>query len=43
MMHLHIKTVRKLINQGRMKAIKIGKEYRITEEQLKKFIEENQV
>ena len=37
---LHVKTVRELITGHKLGAIKIGKEYRISEEQLQKFIED---
>ena len=42
-LHLHVKTVRDLIVARKLRAIKIGTEYRISEEQLHKFIEESQV
>jgi excisionase family DNA binding protein len=37
------KTVRDMIARKQIKALKIGREYRISEEQLQQFIEENQV
>ncbi len=37
-LHVHPKTVRDLINGKKLGAIKIGNEYRISEEHLQKFI-----
>jgi len=34
-----IETIRRYIKSGKLKALKFGKEYRITQEQLDKFIE----
>lgn len=42
-LHLHTKTVRELIVKKKLGAIKVGTEYRISQEHLRKFIEENQV
>ncbi len=42
-LHLHTKTVRELIVKKKLGAIKIGTEYRISQDHLQKFIEENQV
>ncbi len=42
-LHVHVKTVRDLINAKKLGAIKIGKDYRISEEQLKQFIENSTV
>ena len=36
---IHITTVRKLINAGELKAKKVGKGYRITENQLREYLE----
>lgn len=36
-LHLHVKTVRRYIQDGRLKARRIGKEYRITEADLDAF------
>lgn len=36
------KTVRDMIARKQIKALKIGREYRISEEQLQQFIDENQ-
>ncbi|MBP1929165.1 excisionase family DNA binding protein [Methanolinea mesophila] len=41
-LHVHIKTVRELIKAKKLKAVKIGNEYRITGEQLRRFAEENE-
>ena len=35
-------TVRKYIRQGRLKAIKIGREYRISEKRFKEFLKETE-
>lgn len=37
-LHLHPKTVRKFIRQGKLKARKVGKQWRVTESNLKHFI-----
>jgi excisionase family DNA binding protein len=37
------KTVRDMIARKQIKALKIGREYRISEEHLQQFIDENQV
>jgi excisionase family DNA binding protein len=42
-LHLHAKTVRELIVKKKRGAIKVGTEYRISQEYLQKFIEESQV
>jgi excisionase family DNA binding protein len=36
------KTVRDMIARKQLKALKIGREYRVSEEQLQQFINENQ-
>ncbi len=41
LLHLHPKTVRELINKKEMKAIKIGTEYRISEDDLRQFIKDH--
>jgi len=41
-LHLHVKTVRDLILAKRLKAIKIGNEYRISEEHLAQFVRDNE-
>jgi excisionase family DNA binding protein len=35
---LHVRTVRNYIREGRLKAVRIGKQYRITREDLKAFM-----
>ena len=42
LLHVNVKTVRELIKAKKLKAVKIGNEYRITEEHIRKFIEENE-
>jgi len=39
LMQLHLDTVRRYIREGRIETYKFGKAYKISEEQLKKFIE----
>ena len=41
MLHLHVQTVRTLILKKRLGAIKIGIEWRVSEQDLAEFIEEN--
>jgi len=41
-LHVHVKTVRELIKAKKLKAVKIGNEYRITGEQLRRFADENE-
>ncbi len=36
-LHLHVRTVRAYVRKGRLKAIRIGKQYRITPEDLEAF------
>lgn len=38
---LPVQTVRKYLRTGRLKGAKIGKHWRVTEEQLKGFLDEN--
>ncbi len=42
LLHLNVKTVRAMINKKRLHAVKIGNEYRVTDEHIRQFIEENQ-
>lgn len=35
------KTVREMIKSKRLEAVRVGKEYRITEDQIRKYIKEN--
>lgn len=39
MLKLKVTTIRAYIRNGKLKAAKFGREYRITEEELKRFIE----
>lgn len=39
MMQYHRDTIRRLIREGKIEAYKFGKSYKISEEQLKKFLE----
>jgi excisionase family DNA binding protein len=41
MLRLHVQTVRTLILKKRLGGIKIGKEWRVSEEDLNEFIREN--
>ncbi|MDD5047886.1 MAG: helix-turn-helix domain-containing protein [Methanoregulaceae archaeon] len=38
---VHVKTVREMIKSKRLQAVKVGKEYRITDDQLRQYVEEN--
>jgi len=38
---VHPKTVREMIKSKRLQAIRVGQEYRITDEQIRQYIEEN--
>jgi excisionase family DNA binding protein len=42
MLKLNVRTVRAMINQKRLRAVKIGNEYRVTEDHLRQFIEDYQ-
>jgi len=42
MLKLNVRTVRAMINQKRLRAVKIGNEYRVTDDHLRQFIEEYQ-
>jgi excisionase family DNA binding protein len=42
MLKLNVRTVRAMINQKRLRAVKIGNEYRVTDDHLRQFVEENQ-
>ena len=37
---LNVRTVRAMINQRKLRAVKIGNEYRVTDDHLRKFIED---
>ena len=41
MLHLHVQTVRSLILKKRLGAIKIGMDWRVSEDDLTEFIKEN--
>jgi len=38
---VHVKTVREMIKSKRLQAVKVGKEYRITDDQMRQYVEEN--
>ncbi len=40
MLKLNVRTVRAMINQRKLRAVKIGNEYRVTYDHLRKFIED---
>mgnify|MGYP000925478447 FL=1 len=40
MLKLNVRTVRAMINQRKLRAVKIGNEYRVTDDHLRKFIED---
>jgi excisionase family DNA binding protein len=42
MLKLNVRTVRAMINQKRLRAVKIGNEYRVTDDHLRQFIEDYQ-
>lgn len=39
-LEMHIDTIRRYIREGRIKAIKFGRSYRIKEEEVKRILEE---
>jgi len=41
MLKVHQKTIRAMIKSKRLQAVKVGQEYRITDEQIRDYIEEN--
>jgi excisionase family DNA binding protein len=41
-LRIHINLVYELINQKKLKAVKVGREYRITKENLKAFLNNEQ-
>ena len=41
LLKISAKTVREMIKSKRLEAVRVGKEYRITEEQIRKYIKEN--
>ena len=38
---VHVKTIREMIKSGRLPAVKVGQEYRITDEQIREYVEKN--
>lgn len=40
MLKLNVRTVRAMINQKKLRAVKIGNEYRVTDDHLHTFIED---
>ena len=38
---VNVKTVREMIKSKRLQAVKFGQEYRITDEQIRQYIDEN--
>ena len=42
MLKLNVRTVRAMINQKRLRAVKIGNAYRVTADHLRQFIEDYQ-
>jgi len=42
MLKLNVQTVRAMINQKRLRAVKIGNKYRVTDDHLRQFIEDCQ-
>jgi excisionase family DNA binding protein len=41
LLKIHVKTVREMIKAKRLQAVKVGQEYRITEDQIRQFVEDN--
>lgn len=41
LLKVHVKTIREMIKSGRLQAVRVGKEYRITEDQVRRYIGEN--
>lgn len=41
LLKVHVKTIREMIKSKRLQAVKVGQEYRITDEQIRHYIEEN--
>ena len=41
LLKIHVKTVREMIKSKRLQAVKVGQEYRITDDQIRQYIEEN--
>ena len=41
LLKISAKTVREMIKDKRLQAVRVGKEYRITEDQIRQYIDEN--
>jgi len=41
MLKVHTKTIRAMIKSKRLQAVKVGQEYRITDDQIRQYVEEN--
>jgi excisionase family DNA binding protein len=41
LLKISAKTVREMIKSKRLQAVRVGKEYRITEEQIRQYIKDN--
>jgi len=41
LLKVHVKTIREMIKSKRLQAVRVGQEYRITDEQIRQYIEEN--
>ena len=41
LLKISAKTVREMIKSKRLQAVRVGQEYRITDEQIRQYIEEN--
>ena len=41
LLKVHVKTIREMIKSKRLAAVKFGQEYRITDEQIRQYIDEN--
>jgi len=41
LLKISAKTVREMIKDKRLQAVRVGKEYRITEDQIRQYVEEN--
>ncbi|MDI6899976.1 MAG: helix-turn-helix domain-containing protein [Methanolinea tarda] len=43
LLKVHVKTMREMIKSTRLRATEIGREYRITGEQMRRYPEENKI
>jgi len=41
LLKISAKTVREMIKDKRLQAVRVGKEYRITEDQIRQYVDEN--